>query len=166
MFVLEVDRQRLGRRGDDRLELVRQRPARRGVRLAQLVDEHDLALKMVTELRLEALVIDQPPVPHVRPADRPDERCPHAVLAAALVAAVQDGMVDLDRRVLELVSHHVPQVLQHHLVRHQQAAMLQPPGRVTPTDDRGPGVTPAVRQRLAAMRHQHALAGGVGHARD
>ena len=166
MFVLEVDRQGLGRRGDDRLELVSQRPARRGVRLAQLVDEHDLALKMVTELRLEALVVDQPTVAHVRAAHRPDERCPHAVLAAALVAAVQHGVVDLDRRVLELVGHHVPQVLQQALVRHQQAAMLQPPGRVTTGYDRGPGIAPAVRQRVAAVRHQHALAGGIGDARD
>ena len=74
-------------------------------------------------------------------------------------------MVDLDLGVLELERHHVPQMREQRLVRHQHPAVLQPPGRVTARHDRRAGVTPAVRQRITAVRHQHALAGGVGHAR-
>ena len=162
---LAVHDQIVGRGCDNRLQPVRQRPALPRLRLLQLVQQDHFAFQSVAPLAVDRVPVDQPPVDQRRAADRPHERRPHGVLAAAAVAAVQDRVVDLHPRVLDLERHHVPDVVKVSLVRHQPPAMVQPARYVAARRLRHvrPGVDPAVAVDLAVARHQHTLASGVGH---
>ena len=67
-------------------------------------------------------------------ADGPQERRPHGVLAAAFVAAVQHRVVDLHVRVLNLVRHHVEDMLKFGRLLDQTAAVIQPRRDLCVTD--------------------------------
>ena len=94
---------------------------------------------------------------------RPDEGCPHGVFARPLVAAMQDGVVDLDFRVLHLEGHHVKNMLQLVRVRHKRFAMLKPRCYVTGSHLRA-CIAPAVAVQIAITGDNDSLACGIGDA--
>ena len=157
MQTLAVDRQRVRGRGNDGLQLVCQGAALAGVRLFQLVDDKNFALKVITPRRRHAVIIDKTAIAKVRPADRPDERCPERVLAGAFVAPVQHGVVDLDARVLHLERHHVPKMLKLFRLFNKRAAVVDP-RRDIARRILWPSVAPTVRVDKTVTRHQHVIA--------
>ena len=163
MQALAVDRQHLRRRGYQGFQFVRQRPALFGICFLQLVDDQDFALKVVTPRGRDAIIINQAPVLQTWPTDGPDEGCPHCVLAAAFIATMQHGVVDLDARVLNLERHHVEQVLPLTLVGDQQRYMVKPRLGVAWRAMR-PGITPPIAVNVTVTRYKNALACGVGNA--
>jgi hypothetical protein len=75
---------------------------------------------------------------------------------------VQYSVVDLDLGVLELVGHHVKQVLTLGVFWHQRLAMVEP--RVDGRLNRvklGPSIAPTVAEYVAVLRNQHRVACGV-----
>ena len=98
----------------------------------------------------------------MRPAHAPDKRCPHGVLTAAALAAVQDRMVDLYVRVLGLIGHHVPYMLQLMFFRHKPPAVVDPSLRVARTLDLRPGVAPHIAVDEPVLRDHPVFAGCVG----
>jgi hypothetical protein len=75
---------------------------------------------------------------------------------------VQYGVVDLDLGVLELVGHHVKQVLTLGVFWHQRLAMVEPrvDGRLNGVENRS-GIAPAVAKYVTVLRNQHRVACGV-----
>ena len=140
---LAVNRQELRGSGDQGLQGVLKRAAIFGLGLAQLVNDHDLGLKGIAPLGVDLLVADEGDVTQGRATDSVKERCPHGVLAATWMTAMQDSVVDLAVRVLHFEGHHVKDVLTFAGVRDHALNVRQPRLYVSRHRDR-PSVTPAV----------------------
>ena len=84
----------------------------------------------------------------MRPADGMNERGIHRILAAALVATVQNCMVNFDLWVLYLKGHHVQNMRQLTWIWHKYAAVCEPRLDVTRADD-WPRIAPAIAVHVA-----------------
>ena len=134
---LAVDCDRVRRRGDQRLQLVGQGAALLRLRLLQLVQDDDFGFQRIAPLAFQPACLDDRHIVMVLAANGPQERRPHRVLAAAFVAAVQYGMIDLDVRVLGLERHDVENVVQLCFIGDQYPAVGQPSLDAGVADRRG-----------------------------
>ena len=119
---------------------------------------------MITPGRGQILVIQLFDVGQRLATDGPEKRRPEGVFAAAGVAAVQDGVVDLDAGVLDFEGHDVQDVLAFHVVGNHALGVLKPRRHIGTSGHSGPGVAPAIGVDLALAGAEDVLAGGVSDA--
>ena len=163
MQALAVDHEQLRRGGDDGLEGVFQGPAILGLRLAKLCDFHHLAFESVAPLRIQVFVLDQRTVGLGVAADGPKERGEEGVFAAAMVAAHEDGVVDLVRGELHFMGQGVQKVLTLEGLGDHALDVRQPHGHIARLGC-GARVAPAVAVNQTVTGDQDGRASGVSDA--
>ena len=164
MQALTVDGQKLGRGGDNRLQLVFKRPTILGLGLAQFINNHNFSFERVAPLTHQLFVAHQRHVYVKRTANSPKEGRPECILATARAPSVQDGVIDFAVRVLDLVRHDVEHMRTLGGVRQHALGVGEPGGHVAAAAHGGAGVAPAVAVHEPAAGNQNVLACGVGHA--